>query len=479
MISRSSINLFLVSTLILCSAMFAQAATFSGSVTESSATFDRPFVPFNQGDFCQLSGTGTAVHYTAFQFKLTSSTNVTISLLPADGATISPTDADTVMILYGPGGFDPANGCTNAIMASDDADDTTRLSKIVTTTPLAPGVYTLVVTTFDNEPAEPAAGPLPYVFTAFSSVPFGSVVTQHVIDFDGDGKTDYSVIRDIGGSPLPHSRWFIASNATNVVSAFDWGYVTDFDTPADFDGDHKTDIAVWRQGEAGNSFFYILQSQTNTVRIVNFGQGGDDPSVVADYDGDGKADPAVYRPGTPGSTQSIWFYLGSLNNPNNNITFVPWGQQGDFAAPGDYDGDGKNDFCIQRDGGAQGIFWLRTAAGATKVTWFGQPTDTVVTGDYDGDGKTDLAAIRGVAGGSIQWAWLSSLNNTINYRIFGLVASDFPTQGDYDGDGATDVSVWRPGSPGVFWTLRSSTNSVGAYGFGTTGDFPTAAVNKH
>ena len=477
MISRFVLVYFIVIATILCSAAAVQAASFSGTVSAASPTYDRP-VAFNQGGACALSGVGTAVHYTTFQFTLAAPSNVTLSLLPADGATITPADADTFMILYGPGAFDPNNGCTNAIVSNDDADNTTFLSKIVTTSPLAAGTYTLVVTTFDNTPAEPNAGPLPYIFTGFSSVPINSAVVQHVLDFDGDGKTDYSVIRNVGGGQSGQVRWFIATNSTNTISAFDWGLGSDFYTPVDFDGDHKTDIAVWRAGAPNNSFFYILQSQSNTVRIVNFGQTGDDSSVVADYDGDGKADPAVYRAGATAGAQSTWFYLGSNNNPNNNITFVPWGQNGDFPAPGDYDGDGKSDFCVQRSGGAQAIFWLRTAAGATTLTWFGTPTDVIVPGDYDGDGKTDIATVRGVSG-NLQWQWLASSSGTINYRVFGLSASDFTAQGDYNGDGATDVAVWRPGTPGVFWVLNSGSNSVSAYGFGSTGDFPAANYNHH
>lgn len=85
----------------------------------------------------------------------------------------------------------------------------------------------------------------------------------------------------------------------------------------DFDGDNKSDLAVFRPGAPGNSFWYILNSSNATVDIINFGQSGDDESVVGDYDGDGKADLAVYRGGSPlngeGGTpgQSNWWYRKS------------------------------------------------------------------------------------------------------------------------------------------------------------------------
>ena len=128
----------------------------SGTITNTSPTFVRPN-GFNQGGTCVVS-TFAAVRYTTVQVVITSTTNITLSLATADGGMVTPAGADTFLALYGPGGFNPASPCTNAIAANDDVDGTLR-SRISTTTPLAPGTYTLVVTTFDN------TEPLPITFT--------------------------------------------------------------------------------------------------------------------------------------------------------------------------------------------------------------------------------------------------------------------------------------------------------------------------
>lgn len=312
----------------------------------------------------------------------------------------------------------------------------------------------------------------------------GTVAPQHVIDFDADGKTDFSIFRNTGGGTGGQETWFnLLNNGIGNFTAPAWGISTDKQVPVDFDGDHKTDIAVWRPG--ANSVFYILLSATSTVRVDTFGVATDDPSVVGDYDGDGKADVAVYRAGAATGQQSFWYYRGSLNNPGGNITFIQWGQNGDFPAPGDYDGDGRADACVQRSGGGgSGIFYTRLANGVTLTPeYFGTASDVIVPGDYDGDGITDIAIYRGSAG-SLLWAYdPSSVAGTQPVIItWGLSATDFPVQGDYDGDGKTDVAVWRPSStPGqsAFYVLKSSNGALLGLPWGQLGDLPTAFYNHH
>ena len=59
-----------------------------------------------------------------------------------------------------------------------------------------------------------------------------------------------------------------------------------------YDGDEKTDVAVFRDG-----VWYIKQSSNAAGMYINFGLPAD-VLVPADYDGDGRTDVAVYRNGT-------------------------------------------------------------------------------------------------------------------------------------------------------------------------------------
>jgi spore coat protein A, manganese oxidase len=307
------------------------------------------------------------------------------------------------------------------------------------------------------------------------------VATDAPNDINGDGKSDYVVVRNVGGGPTGQIRWWYNTAGTGAPTvALDWGINGDQFLLEDFDGDQKDDVTVWRSTDVGGSKFYILQSLTNTVRIDTFGLPGDVAKVVGDYDGDGKADVAVYRSGLAAGQQSTWFYRGSLTP--GNINYVPWGQNGDFEAPGDYDGDGKNDFVVQRNaGGGQARFWRRFASGATDTVVFGTPTDNISPGDYDGDGKTDLMVWRGI-GGQLTWFLLSSLNGSITQTPYGISATDFSTQGDYDGDGKTDIAIWRPNidpTQNFFFSLNSSNGATQIFELGQNGDYPVANWNRH
>jgi len=315
----------------------------------------------------------------------------------------------------------------------------------------------------------------------------GGVNVQHVVDFDGDGKTDASVVRNTGNN---QATWFhdLSSNNTPAgVFQQQWGIPNDDFVPADYDGDGKTDIAVWRRGPPFGSFFYIFQSMTNTLRIDQFGQSGDYPYVTADYTGDGKADPAVYRDGATSADQSFWYYRASSGPLNGQIVGTQFGRGGDLTAPGDYNGDGRADFSVQRNnGGGQGVFIRRNGTGggdpggpANSVVVFGAPTDFIVPGDYDGDRMTDIATVR-LTGGQLLWSILQSSNSTVVTQFWGLSATDIATPGDYNGDGRTDLAVFRPvAGATTFYPFSLTGGKLAPIPWGQPGDYPTAFSNVH
>ena len=295
-------------------------------------------------------------------------------------------------------------------------------------------------------------------------------------DYDCDGTTDYAVVRNAGGIG-GQITWYISHNSTGIPRTQTWGFGNDAFVPADYDGDKKDDIAIWRPGV--QSAFYIIQSQTNTIRSVEFGTNNDNPSVVGDYNGDGVDDLAVYRQGSSAGAQSF-FYVSY-----GGVTFrQAWGLNGDIPAPGDYDGDNRMDFVVQRGQGGNGVFYIRyTAPRADTVTTFGLANDIIVPGYYDADAKTDLAVIRENSGGFFEWTYRPSAGGPDVVDQWGIAATDLPVPGDYNGDGKNDYAVWRPGatagSQSTFYVMRPVTRNIDTRPWGLSEDSPVNLTFAH
>ncbi|HEX6126599.1 MAG TPA: M36 family metallopeptidase [Pyrinomonadaceae bacterium] len=258
-------------------------------------------------------------------------------------------------------------------------------------------------------------------------------------DFDGDGKTDVSVFRPSEGN------WYL-NRSTDGFTVANWGLSTDIQTPGDFDGDGKADTAVFRPS---TGTWWILRSSGGIVSAV-FGTVGDVP-VVGDYDGNGSADIAVFRP-----SNNTWY----IQHTGGGAVTVGFGAAGDLPVRGDYNGDGSTDIAVFRP--STGAWWIANSGGGVTSTTFGLATDKPVPADYDGDSKDDIAVYRPSTG---TWYILKSTNGAVDIISFGI-STDIPVPGDYDGDGRDDQAIYRNGT----WWLNRSTAGVAAQSFGLSTD---------
>jgi hypothetical protein len=83
--------------------------------------------------------------------------------------------------------------------------------------------------------------------------------------------------------------------------------------------------------------WWIVPSSGAPAYGVGWGGAGFTP-VPGDYDGDGKTDVAIYEAGT-----GMWWIVPSLGA---SAYGVGWGGAGFTPVPGDYDGDGKADVAL-------------------------------------------------------------------------------------------------------------------------------------
>lgn len=276
------------------------------------------------------------------------------------------------------------------------------------------------------------------------NVPEAAVVRKPRADFDGDGKTDVSVFRPGTGD------WWLLQSETGMTG-IRWGLESDVFVPADYDGDGKADVAVYRPS---TGTWYILRSSDFGNTIVQYGEGSDIP-VAGDYDGDAMADIAVYRP-----SEGTWNILKSSGGEDS----VNYGLPTDTPVPADYDGDGIYDLAVFRDNGQ---WWILGSNEGNNVITFGLETDTPVPGDYDGDGKADVAVYRASAG---VWYIFRSSDLGVTFSTFGL-ETDVPVPGDYDGDGKEDIAIFRDGQ----WWISGSKSGLSVNLFGVNSDIPIVA----
>jgi hypothetical protein len=278
--------------------------------------------------------------------------------------------------------------------------------------------------------------------TGTTCTPIGGTVRSRA-DFDGDGRTDLSVFRPSEGN------WYL-NQSTAGFGVIKWGVAGDTLVPGDYDGDNKTDTAVFRpNADPSQPDYFILRSNGFTVAGVSWGLSGDIP-VIGDYDGDSKTDIAVYRP-----SSNTFFIL----NSGGGTTVKVYGVASDVPVAGDFVGDAKTDIAIFRP--STNTYWIFNGSGDTVVP-FGSGGDILVPADYNGDNKDDIAVFRSSTG---QWIYQPSGGGATVFVNWGT-AGDVPVPGDYDGDNKDDFAIYRNGQ----WWLLRSTSGVLVQNFGLGSD---------
>ena len=202
-----------------------------------------------------------------------------------------------------------------------------------------------------------------------------------------------------------------------------------------------------------------------------FGNPGD-VAFMGDWDGDGVATPGLYR-------QSTGFaYLRNSNTEGvADITFY-LGNPGDLPLVGDFDGDGKDTISVYRP--SQGTVYVVNKLGENggwlgagdRSFAFGNPGDVPFVGDFDGDGLDTFGLYRPSTGAVFLQD--SYTQGVAEWDSFDGEPGDVILAGDWDGDGDDTVAVYRPSRQRVYVYLENAA-SVAAY-TAHVGSYPVATT---
>ena len=290
--------------------------------------------------------------------------------------------------------------------------------------------------------------------------PVSPTVTVKLATVDGDylaaGRATPAVFRTAAGAA---TQWFVQDDA--AVTGRPFGAPGDIPLSADFSGDGRTSLAVYRPG-SGQWFVQRAATGYASQELTPFGVPGDVP-VPADFTGTGRSSQAVFRPGT-----GEWFVNGLGNFPA-----VTPPRAGDVPVPGNYDNTGAAERAVFRPSTGEWRIQGPGTAGTYTIRFgFANNTQAVpVPGAYDAspaDQRTQEAFWQPSTG----TYYIRTPDG--NTRTVQFAKGDIPAPGDYEGTGQTEAAVYRP-STGQ-WLVASTTGVQHQLTrFGGTGDVPTLA----
>lgn len=313
-------------------------------------------------------------------------------------------------------------------------------------------------------------------------------------DFNGDGRTDMLFSNtNLVNTPVLYANgdgtWkeVVVSTLTGLNCCINTklGLPNDLKTSVqlegDFSGDGRQDIVAVMSGPnlaggAHSAALYLHRSAgegawNSTLRQLDFGTAFFEKMRinVGDFDGDGRAD-LLFR--SDGASEFYVLFSNGDGTWKKVTSIAPAGtndwinNKESTVLVGDYNGDGKHDLAISRNGFTTKPIFFSNGDGTWTTTNTATPgwaNSTAaapiapVLGDFNGDGKTDMIVLGGnadplsiiYAKGNGEWEPVVS---TLSQEAQQAKATGYCSVGDFNGDGRHDlVYGCGPGSTTLTW----------------------------
>jgi FG-GAP-like repeat/PQQ enzyme repeat len=221
--------------------------------------------------------------------------------------------------------------------------------------------------------------------------PTQSTLRAAVIDFNGDGHTDW-VVRNAGTRQT--AIWYLNNNvfisgAYGPTLAAGWG----LRSVADFNRDTHPDYALFNPVTDRTAIWYL-----SGPTFIGSAYGPTLPSgwelaAAADFNSGGKPDYVLYKPST--RQTAIW-YLN--NNVLVSAAYGPTLPAGwELVATADFNGGGKPDYVLFKPTTRQTAIWYlndNVFAGSAWGPTLPAGWELVATADFNGGGKPDYVLYK-------------------------------------------------------------------------------------